>query len=144
MAPKFYGKIKAGSWTMDRWDIFHAYAKGLPDGDYYTEIHRAKGPSKTLQQLGYYYAVIVPTAYTAMKELGHDEYTVFIAGRTKVLPLCTEVVDYILKDACAWEEKSKAKMSMEECSNFIDRCIRWCARYLSCVIPPPPEKNERR
>ena len=141
MKPKFYGKIKNGKFSLNKGQPFDAYVAGQSDGNYHISIHKTKGPPKTLPQLGYYYAVIVPHALKAMKEHGWDTYTIQIAGNTKELPMCKEVVDYILKDACAWEEKSKANMDKQECSRFIDRCIQWCARYLGCVIPSPPDKD---
>jgi hypothetical protein len=47
----------------------------------------------------------------------------------------------ILKQACMVE--SKGRMSIEEASEFIEKCIKWCARYLGCVIPPA-DKNWMR
>ena len=145
MAYKFYGKIKNGNWNLTRWTVFHAFAKGQPDGDYYIELHRAKGPPKTLQQLGYYYAVVLPTAYRAMVELGNDTMTIAIGGGVKEVPLSQDVVDSILKQVWATrkgcEVKSKAKFSIEEASELIDWSIQWCARYLGCVIPSPPDKD---
>lgn len=101
------------------------------------ELTKVKGEPKTGQQLAYYYAVINPAVMKAMKEEGNEHYVVKVGGRFKELPLTEEVVDYMLKESCCLPEKSKANISKEEAMEFIDRCIRWAARYLGCVIPEP-------
>ena len=137
MIPRFYIKINNGKWSFNRGQVFDAYVQGQQDGDYYIEMHKTKGPSKTMEQLGYYYAVIIPTVYRQLVEDGHEDFVINIGGKFKEVPLTTDVVDLLLKESCAGPDKSKAKMSKQECSEFIDKCIRWAARWLSCVIPPP-------
>ena len=140
MKIEFDGKLVDGKFSLNRKTVWTAFLAGLPDGDYYLTITKRKGPPKTLEQLAYYYAVIIPTVYNQMVEDGHERFVVKVGGKVKEIPLTKDVVDLLLKEACAFEEKSKAKMSKEECSAFIDRCIRWAARWLSCVIPPPEKE----
>jgi len=125
MKLEFYGKLEDGKFRFSRRDIWDACLAGLKDGDYSVVIAKRKGPPKTLEQLAYYYAVIIPTVYNQMKEDGNERFIVNIGGKHKEIPLTLDVVDLVLKEACAFDEKSKAKMSMQECSEFIDRCIRW-------------------
>lgn len=147
MQPEFHGKINGGYFTLNVPKVFNAYVKGLDDGNYYIVLHKRKGPSKTPEQLGYYYAVIVPTAFKQMKEDGNERMVIRTgkknAYKFKEVPLTEEVVDLLLKEACAKFDGKivtlKRNMTMRECSEFIDRAIRWCARYLHCVIPPPEE-----
>ena len=123
---------------MNRPQVFDAYVQGQKDGDYYTTLNKAKGPSKTNEQLGYYFAVIIPTVYQQLKDDGNETFVVKIGPNFKEVPLTKDIVDLLLKEACAFpDNKSKAKMSMEDCSEFIDKCIWWSARWLGCVIPPP-------
>jgi hypothetical protein len=129
----FYGYIEKGVYHRYHQGVFEAYCRGMKDGDYSETFSKTTHP-KTLAQLAYYYAVIIPAALKQMKADGNDTYTVQIGERTKELPLNEDVVDMILKQACL--VKSKARMSQEEASEFLDRCIKWCARYLGCVIPP--------
>lgn len=133
MKVKFYGTIKEGVYTQTHPEIFDAYCLGQPDGEYCDEFSKAVAP-KTLAQLAYYYAVIIPTALRQMREGGNDTYVVMIGSRAKKMPLDKDIVDRILKEACMVE--SKGRMSIEEASEFIEQCIKWCARYLGCVIPP--------
>ena len=141
MKVKFYGTIKNGAYTRTHPEIFDAYCLGQPDGEYCDEFSKAVAP-KTLAQLAYYYAVIIPTALRhIVDELKQDTYIVKIGEREKKMPMDKDMVDKILKQACGYE--SKARMSIEEASEFIEKCIKWCARYLGCVIPPA-DKNWMR
>lgn len=142
MKIEFHGRISEGIFRLNRPKVFDAYAQGLKDDNYYIVLHKAKGPPKTLEQLAYYYAVVVPTAFKQMKEDGNTTIVVNTGNkRFKELPLTEEIVDQLLKEACAkFDGKDvtlKRNMSKQECMEFLDKAIRWCARYLHCVIPPP-------
>lgn len=145
MIPQFHGTIKDGRFTRNREEVFGAYCQSLSDGDYYEELHKSKGASKTLAQLAYYYAVIIPMTYQSMLEHGNDSIVVPVGNRLREVPLTKEVVDDLLKEACLKkdDEKSKAKMSIEEASEFIDKCIMWCAKFLGCVIPEPKKSFDQ-
>jgi hypothetical protein len=134
MKVTFYGNIANGKYTLYHREVFEAWCLGAKDGDYSLTFTKTVHP-KTLAQLAYYYAVIIPSALKQMKADGNDTYIVKIVDREKKLPIDEDVVDTILKQACL--VKSKSRMSMEEASEFIDKCIMWCARYLGCVIPDP-------
>lgn len=138
----FHGQVDRGVFKLNRPEIYKAYCKGLREGKYYLEIHKAKGPPKTPEQLAYYFVAIIPTIYRQMIADGNDTITIKIGNKIKEVPLTENVIDQMLKQTCAvFDGKivNKADMSMEQASIFIDRCIRWAARWLSCVIPEPTE-----
>ena len=141
MQPEFHGKIKDGLFFYNNFKIFLAYVKGLGDGDYYATLHKVKGSPKTLEQLGYFHAVVVPTAFKQMVEDGNDTIIVVINGMEKELPLTEDMVVVILKEVWAKikdvKVKSKANMTITEASELISISIEWCARYLHCSIPEP-------
>ena len=141
MMPEFHGKIKDGLFYYNNFKVFLAYAKGLKDGNYYLELHKVKGSPKTLEQLGYFHAVVVPTAYKQMVEDGNDTVIFEMDGRKKELRLTEDMVVEILKEVWAKangvEVKSKADMTKAEASELISISIEWCARYLHCTIPEP-------
>jgi len=141
MIPEFHGKINEGWFLFNKPKVFAAYTKGLKDGDYYTTLHKVKGSPKTLEQLGYFHAVIVPTAHKQMIEDGNDTVKFEIDGREKELPLTEDMVVVILKEVWARKTgvkvKSKADMTKLEASELIDISIRWCAEFLHCSIPEP-------
>lgn len=141
MEPQFHGRISGGVFRLNRPKVFDAYAQGKKDGDYHITIHKTKGTPKTLEQLGYYYAVIVPTAFRQMVEDGNEMIVVKIGDRLKEIPLTKDVVDAIFKEsyrqARGLKEFLKRNATKEECSDFMSFTIRWCARYLGCVIPEP-------
>ena len=134
MKTTFYGEITGKKFGLHHREVFDAWVLGAKDGNYSMTMTKTVHP-KTLAQLAYYYAVIVPSALNQMKADGNDTYTVKIGDKEKELPIDEDVVDTILKQACM--VKSKGRMSMEEASEFIDKCIMWCARYLGCVVPDP-------
>ena len=133
MKTTFYGTIKDGIYTRTHPEIFDAYCLGQADGEYSEDFQKTVSP-KTLAQLAYYYAVIIPTALRQMKEDGNGTKTIRVGNREKLMPLDKDDIDDMLKDACA--TKNKGRMSIEEASEFIERCILWCATWLHCVIPP--------
>ena len=141
MHPEFDGKIKDGKWALNRAQVFDAYIAGQDDGNYYLKLYKRKGPPKTLSQMAYYYAVIIPATLKQMIADGNLHYVVKIGKKFKEVPLTKDVVDAVLKESCAKLDgemvTNKADMTKEEASWFLDRVIRWCARYLSIVIPDP-------
>lgn len=141
MTPEFHGKIKVGLFFYNNFKVFLAYVKGLKDGNYYLTLHKVKGPLKTLEQLGYFHAVVVPAAFRQMVEDGNDTVKFMIDGKTKELPLTEDMVVVILKEVWAKTKgvkvKSKADMTIPEASELISVSIEWAARYLHCSIPEP-------
>ena len=141
MIPEFHGKLKDGLFYYNNFKVFLLYTKGLKDGNYYLELHKVKGLPKTLEQLGYFHAVVVPTAFKQMVEDGNKTVIFEIDGRKKELKLTEDMVIDILKEVWAKktgvEVKSKADMTIAEASELISISIEWCARYLHCTIPEP-------
>lgn len=143
MIPQFFGKIKDGLFYYNNYKVFLAYTKGLKDGDYYLELHKVKGSPKTLEQLGYFHAVVVPTAYQQMVEDGNKTVIFEMDGKKKELRLTEDMVVEMFKEIWAKSKgvpvKSKADMTKTEASELISISIEWCARYLHCSIPEPKE-----
>lgn len=141
MTYQFQGTIKKGEWLLNPGQPFEAYVAGQEDGDYYIELHKAKGAPKTSPQQGYYYGVVVPHTLKALKEHGNEDVVLSVGDGFKHLPLIKEVVDLLLKGLWSRdtgnEVKSKAEFSLDEYSELIDISIRWVAKYLNYVIPPP-------
>lgn len=148
MAYQFHGKIKSGNWSMNAGQPFEAYVAGQDDGDYYIELHKAKGAPKTSPQQGYYYGVVVPHTFKALKEHGNEDVILSIGNGYKHLPLIKEVVDLLLKGIWArakdCEVKSKAEFSLDEYSELIDLSICWVAKYLNYVIPAPDKDWQKQ
>lgn len=141
MIPEFHGKIRKGLFFYNNFKVFLLYVKGLKDGDYCITLRKAKGSPKTLEQLGYFHAVVVPTVFKQMVEDGNDTVSFDIGGRIKELPLTEDMVVEILKEVWAKSKdvkvKSKADMTITEASELISISIEWAARYLHCSIPEP-------
>ncbi len=139
--PRFYLNIKNGKWWFLDNSLVDAYVSGQPDGRYYFDLFKDKGAPKTSPQQGYYYGVVIPHTLKALKEQGNEDVVLAIGNGFKHLPLMKENIDQLLKGLWARdtdnEVKSKADFSLDEYSELIDISIRWVAKYLSYVIPPP-------
>lgn len=141
MIPEFHGKIKDGLFYYNKFKVFLAYTKGMKDGDYFLTLHKTKGSPKTLEQLGYFHAVVVPTCFKQMIEDGNDTVSFEMEGKIKELRLTEDMIVEMLKEVWAKSKgvkvKSKADMTKSEASELISISIEWAARYLHCSIPEP-------
>ncbi len=109
-----------------------------PDTKGYITIHK-EGKSKSLQELGYYYGLILPTAFDAFKDNGEIDLVFQIKTKKVTLPLTIESVDLFLKiNYGGWHGnyKDKGDMSMAECAAFMTWVIRWLAKWFNVHIPP--------
>ncbi len=136
----FYTKIKKGILSWKNKKVFDAYCLMMKDGDYTLTLSKTIA-SKTNEQLGYFHAVVVPTAFQQMVRDGNKSVMIQVNDKFKEIPLTEDyVVDMFKKiwaDSKGCEVKSKADMSIEEASELIEMSILWSARYLGCVIPEP-------
>ena len=121
------------------WGMVKKLLDGWKDGvEGYIEIKR-KGRPKSREQLGYYYAVILPEAVQAFLKAKDFSLTVEHGGRKIELELTLDNMDSFLKVAYARATgiyANKSEMNMAECAAYEDWCIGWCAKWLNCQIPP--------
>jgi len=97
-----------------------------------------EGKPKSPEQLGYYYAVILPEALDAFRENGDFSLCLEAKGKRFEVELTKANVDQFLKLRYAeysGKYVDKAEMSMAECSFYQDWCIKWLATWLGCQIP---------
>lgn len=125
-----------------------AYLDGFKEGIWFNvRITRAQKP-KTLEQLGYHYAVIVPTVNL---ELINQGYTMNVFGVE--LPIDKDQTDQLLKCFCSRLDEDgnitihdpdnhpnrpivfKRDMNKLQASQFIDNEIKWANSVLGCRIP---------
>ena len=99
------------------------------EGQFVYEDIKKLGQPKSHRQLGYYYAVILKFVHNEFHRLGHDFMGV---------PISLEMTDAVLKHYCCGGN-SKAIMTKEEASKFIDNCISWANINLNLEIPEPIE-----
>lgn len=114
---------------IERWD----------DGtEGYITIHKV-GKGKSPEELGYYYGVILPAAFEALKDNGELSIAIAVKGQSLELPLDINTTDTLLKWRYGkWlgEFKGKGDMNMAECAAFMNWAILWLATYYNCQIPP--------
>ncbi len=104
----------------------------MPEGTWITETIKPVGKSISHKQLGYYYAVILPTVHEQLLEDGIE-----VMG----VPISQETADEILKHHCS-DGLKKRNMSVDDAKEFIDRCIQWANITLGCRIPEPDERDK--
>lgn len=101
------------------------------------------GKPKSREQLGWYYGVILPTAFECFKENGELSISLHCKDRDVAMPLCKDAVDLFMKTSYGgWhgEYKDKGEMNMAECSAFEDWCVIWMAKFFNCHIPEPDKQ----
>lgn len=147
----FFGKIKGGLFQWKAKECFAGYCRLQKDGDYTLTLSKTVA-GKTNEQLGYFHAVVVPVVFKQIwDDSGYYEdgkkrpptVGIMIKDKLKEVPVTEQFVVDMLKQVWATskgcEVKSKADMSIEECSELIDISIGWAKRYLSCNIPKAGE-----
>lgn len=97
------------------------------------------GKPKSREQLGYFYAVILPEAVKAF--LANEDFSLNVEfGEHKIeVELTLKNMDTFLKQryaAMTGVYVDKSEMNMAQCSAFEDWCIKWLATWLNCQIPP--------
>lgn len=103
----------------------------LDDGSYWRCVFRNLHGTKTKEQLGYYYAVVIPDVIRGMQELGWTEVGyVWIAGTHVPLGLTTDNVDRFLKTLYGasrgeTEAVSKSRMTRQEMHEFLEFVLGW-------------------
>lgn len=130
---KFHGRIIEGKMVFEFYqsELRQKYLKKLKEGQMVVETIKSDCPAKTLEQLGYYYAVILPIVTQQLIEDGHECFGV---------PINEDMTDDVLKNFCArFDGKiiNKADMNIQQASIFITNCINWANRALGCQIPEP-------
>ncbi len=122
-----------------RWELIASVLDGWKEGQKgWIEIKK-QGKPKSPEELGYYYAVILPTAFEAFKENGEFDIVITCRDKTVKLPLSKDAVDIFLKSRYGeWhgEYKGKGDMSLGECAAFMSWAIAWLAQHLNCHVPP--------
>lgn len=133
---KFHGRITKGTMAFKEYqlELRRKYLGKFKEGQMVVETIKKECPSKTLEQLGYYYAVILPVTTQQLIEDGFEVYGV---------PINEAMTDDILKNYCARFEGAiinKADMDIQQASQFISNCIAWANGALGCQIPEPKKR----
>lgn len=154
MNADFPATIKNGMVKIGNKRVFDSYIAGLDYEDISIVIKKRTGRPKTLPQLGYYYACIVPMVKEELiRQNGGDSIIVVVAGYKETVIIDNDFTDKFLKKHCARVDEDgilriatvndkreifkKRNMSKMECMMYLDNVINLCARDLHIVIPEP-------
>ena len=99
--------------------------------------------TKTHEQLGYYWAVVLPAIQQSLREQGNEMSLAEINEMLNDMFFSNvKTVTWIGKDGVQYvhqlkQKRSKSGATMDEFSLFLDQVIRWANTELGCYIAPP-------
>lgn len=107
-------KIKNGKLLLDDREMFDLYLQGVGNADKLEIVLQNEHKDKSNSQLGYYFSVIIPAFSEAT---GYEKYEAdAVLKRMFLTRNRGEENEYI---------ESKARLSSEEMSEYIESCIRF-------------------
>ena len=128
--------------------LYHAWASGLLDGTVIDVTLTKHRHPKTLAQLGYYFAVLMPFAVQELRNQGHDELFEVSVGDLKTgVETNTDTVDILFKTLFRSYKSMeriplKRNMNDEEMGELIDFTLAWLAKNLGAIAPLPNKKEQ--
>lgn len=99
--------------------------------------------TKTHEQLGYYWAVVIPAIQAELREQGNEMSQAEINEMLNDMFFSSiKTVSWVGKDGVQYvhqlkQKRSKSGATLDEFSLFLDRVIRWANMELGCYVPPP-------
>lgn len=99
--------------------------------------------TKTPEQLGYYWAVVLPAIQQALREQGNEMSLAEINEMLNDMFFSNvKTVSWVGKDGVQYvhqlkQKRSKSGATMDEFALFLDQVIRWANTELGCYIAPP-------
>lgn len=118
--------------------------KKLLDKGRAVNVKVTSAATKTKEQLGYYWAVVLPRVQQGLKEFGNElslaEVNAFLNDKffckTKTVLIKRGINEYVYT---LRTPRSKSGATIDEMSEFIDKVIRWAAEDFGIYIPSPDE-----
>lgn len=99
--------------------------------------------TKTHEQLGYYWAVVLPAIQQSLREQGNEMSLAEINEMLNDMFFSNvKTVTWIGKDGVQYvhqlkQKRSKSGATIDEFALFLDQVIRWANTELGCYIAPP-------
>lgn len=110
----------------------------IREGWFEVEIIPRRG-TKTQQQLGYYYGVILHEFHLWAKEQGNDWQQQQCHEYLKSLFLTEPLIDKRTGEIVREVVRSLADLAIDEMSEYIERCIAYLATECNVIVPPPDQ-----
>ena len=121
------------------WNDLKCFLGGWKDGTKGYAIFKKETAPKSKQQLGYYYAVILPHSFEAFKRDEQFSLVVEFRGKKIKMEMTIDNIDRFFKLIYAKRSgkyADKTEMDMTECALFEDFCIKWVHEWFNYQIPP--------
>jgi hypothetical protein len=136
-----------GRLVFHRVDEYQAWIRSQENGQTFRIEVKPLRATKTLQQLAYYYGVVIPSVIEWMKDQGWSELGFIKILNTRV-PLAIDVdnTDSYLKVLYATSrgieyEVKKARMTKHQMIDFLNFILAWAFENGICI--PTPEHEEQ-
>jgi hypothetical protein len=127
-------------------DQYQAWVKRIEEGQTVEAKFKVNRPMKTLPQLGYYHAVMLPFAVESFLEMGHDVlYVASVFGHEDEEKTTVESMDKFFKSLYQGykglqKAPRKRDMSVDEFSEFIEFLLKWMAEKPGIYCPTPEDR----
>jgi len=124
---------------------YPAWVEQLGEGEHFRGSFKALSTSKSQEQLGYYYGVMLPDVVEGLRQLGWSEVGFeWIAGTHVPLAVNAGNVDRYLKVLYAASRNieatvSKARMSKQQMHDLIEFVLAWA--HENSIAVRPSEKH---
>lgn len=99
--------------------------------------------TKTHEQLGYYWAVVLPAIQQALREQGNEMSLAEINEMLNDMFFCNvKTISWVGKNGVQYvhqlkQKRSKSGATIDEFALFLDQVIRWANTELGCFVAPP-------
>ena len=139
---KFNCYLKAGKLIIRNRLFFDNEVSQLKEGKEYELILRVKKKMRSNPQNSYYWGVVVPIVFSALRDLGFNEIKSkedaheIIKLRFLKVTINNESGEYIETF------KSTSELSTSEFMDFITEIQQWSSEFLNVYIPDPNEDLE--
>lgn len=127
-------------------DMYKAWVKRVEDGQTVEAKFKENRPMKTLPQLGFYHAVMLPFAVEAFLEMGYDVlYVASPFGEKDEEKTTVDSMDKYFKGLYQTykgltKRPRKRDMTVDEFSEFISFLLKWMAEKPGIYCPTPEER----
>jgi len=124
-------------------DIYRAWVDKIEEGQTVEAKFKENRPMKTLPQLGYYHAVMLPFAVEGFLELGHDVlYVASVFGCDDEEKTTVDSMDKYFKGLYQGykglkKRPRKRDMTVDDFSEFISFLLKWMAEKPGIFCPTP-------
>lgn len=116
-------------------NIFNYCAREMHTGKTYSFSFEQIKSNKTAKQLGFIFGGLISALQSFYKEVDGEEYEKDLIKELLYEEIGVDSIVILPNGRKAVFKKSLSKMTKEEASEFINRCIDWIDENTDCILP---------